>query len=145
MDDTPSVNDAPRTTTPDTGLDPRLQDPLVMSWMGEHMTELRQSVAKHRVRSQILWTAVLLGLVAHSAGYLIRASAANDLLRLGGDLLYTLGLALWTGVVVVVIVEIIPRAKERQIIQALDAYEAALHAQPRTQPPAPQAGRGARA
>jgi hypothetical protein len=33
---------------------------------------------------------------------------------------------LWTGVVVALFVEIIPRAKQRQITQALDAYEAAL-------------------
>ena len=42
------------------------------------------------------------------------------------DLLYTLGFAMWTGVVVVLMVEIIPRVKERQIIRALDAYEAAV-------------------
>jgi len=42
------------------------------------------------------------------------------------DLLYTLGFALWTGVVVVVVVEIIPRAKERQITRALDSYEAVM-------------------
>jgi hypothetical protein len=43
-----------------------------------------------------------------------------------GDLLYTLGWALWTGVVVVVFLQVLPEAKRRQYKQALDAYEAAL-------------------
>jgi hypothetical protein len=42
------------------------------------------------------------------------------------DLLYALDFALWTGVVVVVFVQIIPEAKRRQFKQALDAYEATL-------------------
>ena len=41
------------------------------------------------------------------------------------DLLYALGYALWTGVVVVVFVQVFPEVKRRQFKQALDAYEAA--------------------
>jgi hypothetical protein len=41
------------------------------------------------------------------------------------DLLYALGYALWTGVVVVVFVQVFPEAKRRQLKGALDAYEAA--------------------
>jgi len=41
------------------------------------------------------------------------------------DLLYALGWALWTGVVVVVFVQIWPETKKRQYKLALDAYEAA--------------------
>jgi hypothetical protein len=41
------------------------------------------------------------------------------------DLLYTLGWALWTGVVVVVFIQLYPETKKRQYKQALDAYEAA--------------------
>ncbi len=40
-------------------------------------------------------------------------------------MLYTLGWALWTGVVVVMFLQIIPEAKRRQYKQVLDAYEAA--------------------
>ena len=47
------------------------------------------------------------------------------------DLLYALGWALWTGVVVVVFVQIYPEAKKRQYKRALDAYEAAPEAQKR--------------
>ena len=42
------------------------------------------------------------------------------------DLPYALGWALWTGVVVVLFVQIIPEIKRRQIKRWLDAYEATL-------------------
>ena len=41
------------------------------------------------------------------------------------DLLYSLGFALWTGVVVTVFVQIGPEVKRRQLKQWLDVYEAA--------------------
>ena len=47
------------------------------------------------------------------------------------DLLYALGWALWTSVVVVLFVQIWPEAKRRQFKQALDAYEAAVGDQAR--------------
>jgi hypothetical protein len=43
-----------------------------------------------------------------------------------GDLLYTLGWALWTGVVVVLFLQVLPEAKRRGYKQLLDAYEATL-------------------
>ena len=48
-----------------------------------------------------------------------------------GDLIYTLGWALWTGVVIVVFVQIWPEIKRRQFQQALDAYEATAGSQAR--------------
>ena len=51
--------------------------------------------------------------------------STTELPGLAADLFYALGYALWTGVVVVVFVQIIPEAKRRQFKQALDAYEAA--------------------
>jgi len=63
------------------------------------------------------------------------------------DLLYALGFSLWTGVVVVVFVQIWPEAKRRQYKQALDAYEAAAGRQARTgsgQPPDPASAGEAR-
>jgi hypothetical protein len=66
------------------------------------------------------------GLAAYVGGYLIKSSTTTELLGLVGDLIYTFGWALWTGVVVVVFLQIIPEAKRRQYKWALDAYEAAL-------------------
>ena len=74
----------------------------------------------------ILWLGLAVGLVAYAAGYLIEASAPTEPLGLVGDLLYAFGWALWTGVVVVVFLQVIPETKRRQYKRALDAYEASL-------------------
>ena len=47
------------------------------------------------------------------------------------DLLYALGWALWTGVVLVVFVQIFPEAMKRHYKRALDAYDAPAGGQPR--------------
>jgi F0F1-type ATP synthase assembly protein I len=66
----------------------------------------------------------VVGLVAYVAGYLLRSSATTEPLGLLVDLMYTFGFALWTAAVVVVLVEIVPEVKRRQIRHALEAYEA---------------------
>ncbi len=96
-----------------------------MAWIGEHLTELRQSVSEQRILHTSLRIGFVVGLVAHVGGYLLRSSATTELLGLAADLLYALGWALWTSVVVVVFVQIVPELKQRQIKRALDAYEAA--------------------
>ena len=57
--------------------------------------------------------------------------ATTEPLGLLADLLYTFGFALWTAAVVVVLVEIIPEAKRRQVRRALEAYEAKRRDKPR--------------
>jgi hypothetical protein len=64
-------------------------------------------------------------------GYLLKVSVTGKLPGLLADLLYTLGWALWTGVVVVVFFQIVPEAKTRQIERAADALEAVLRDQTR--------------
>ena len=76
-------------------------------------------------------TGVVVGLAAHVGGFLLKTSATGEPLLLVADLLYALGFSLWTGVVVVVFVQIWPEAKRRQYKQALDAYEAAVGRQAR--------------
>jgi hypothetical protein len=97
-----------------------------LAWVREHMTQLRQSVSGQRVALQSLGIGFVLGLTVYVGGYALKASVTTEPLKLVADLLYALGWALWTGVVVAVFVEIIPRAKQRQIKRALDAYETAL-------------------
>src|SRR5262245_20851842 len=130
----PGAKDAPPAST-DEELDPWVRDPLVLAWAGEHLTELRRSVSEQQVLRTSLGIGFLVGLAAHVGGYLLRSSATTEPLGLVADLLYTLGWALWTGVVVVVFFQVIPEAKTRQIKRALDAFEAALREQAR-------AGRG---
>jgi hypothetical protein len=97
-----------------------------VEWITNHLGEMRKGVNEHRIRNQTLWTGLGIGLVVHVVGFLLKTSSAGEPMGVLADLLYTLGYALWTGVVVVALVEIIPAAKERQISQWLDAFESAL-------------------
>jgi hypothetical protein len=73
----------------------------------------------------------VVGLAAHIGGFLLKTSTTTELLSLVADLVYALGWSLWTGVVVVMFVQIWPEAKRRQYKRALDAYEAAVGRQAR--------------
>jgi hypothetical protein len=110
----------------DDELDPLLRDPRVMDWFGENLTQLRRSASGQRLLYWSVGVGLVIGLAAHVGGYLLRSSTETEPLVLIADLLYGLGLALWTGIVVVVFVQIFPEAKRRQINKSLDAYEAAL-------------------
>ena len=96
-----------------------------LAWVGENLTQVRRSVYDQRLLHRSLWTGMVLGLAAHVGGYVLRSSVTTEPLELVADLLYALGYALWTGVVVVMFVQIFPEAKRRQFKQVLDAYEAA--------------------
>lgn len=120
----PAEKDAPHRLT-DEELDPRLHDPYVLAWVGEHLTEVRQSVYGQRSLHWSLGIALVVGLAAQSGGYLLSSSVTTEPLLLVADLLYALGWSLWTGVVVVVFVQIVPEAKRRGYKRMLDAYEAA--------------------
>ena len=98
----------------------------VLAWVGENLTEVRRTAIGQRPVYWILGMGLALGLAAYVGGYLIKWSTTTEFLGLVGDLLYTFGWALWTGVVVVVFLQIIPEAKRRQYKEALDAYEAAV-------------------
>jgi hypothetical protein len=104
------------------GVPPMFADERVLAWMEEHVTELRQSVSGQRILYASLVITFVVGLAAQVVGYALLSS--SGLLGLFADLLHALGWSLWTGVVVVVFVQVIPEAKRRQISQALDAYEA---------------------
>ena len=135
MDGRSGATDAPRTFDGQDGA--RGQDWLgdleqeerreLLAWVGQNLTEVRQTALGQRPVYWILWLGLALGLAAYVAGYLIKASTPTEPVGLVGDLLYTFGWALWTGVVVVVFLQIIPETKRRQYKRALDAYEASLH------------------
>ena len=114
----------PQPTPSDEELDPRLDDPLVRAWMGEHLSELRRNVSGHRLLYWSLALGVITGLAAHIAGYLLKANATTEPFGLLADLLYALGYALWTGAIVVAFTQVYPDAKRRQIKRAIDHYEA---------------------
>jgi hypothetical protein len=98
----------------------------LLTWVGEHLPEVRRTAVGQRPVYWILGLGFVLGMAAYIGGYALRSSVTTEPLRFVGDLLYTLGWALWTGVVVVVFLQVLPEAKRRQYKQALDAYEATL-------------------
>jgi hypothetical protein len=101
-----------------------LDDPGVQAWMQKHLPELRRSAYGQRLLYQSLGFGFVVGLAAQVGGYLLKSSVTTEPFALLADLLYALGWAMWTGVVVVVFVEVIPEVKRRQIKRTLEAYEA---------------------
>jgi hypothetical protein len=103
----------------------------LLAWVGENLPQVRRSVYKQRLLYGSLGIGFVVGLAAHAGGYLLKSSVTTEPLGLVADLLYALGYALWTGVVVVVFVQIFPETKRRQYKGLLDAYEAAQREQAR--------------
>ena len=103
-----------------------VDDPHTLAWMEAHLPEFRQQASGQRPLYWILGIGFVVGLAAHVGGYLLRPSPPTEPLGLVADLLYALGWALWTSVMVVFFVQIWPEAKRRQLKRWLDAYEAAL-------------------
>jgi len=102
-----------------------VDDPGALAWMEEHLPEFRQQASGQRPLYWILGIGFVVGLAAHVSGFLLRSSVTTEPLELVADLLYSLGFALWTGIVVGLFIQIWPEAKRRQLEQWLDAYEAA--------------------
>ena len=125
MSGEPGAKGAPH-PFPDEELDPRLYGPQALAWMDKHLPELRRSAYGQRVLYQSLGIGFVVGLAAHVGGYLLKSSVTTELLGLVADLLYALGYALWTGVVVVLFFQVVPEVKRRQIKRWLEAYEATL-------------------
>ena len=113
------------------GLEKRDRDYL-LAYVGEHLALVRQTASGQRPMYWILGIGFVVGLAAHAGGFLLKTSVTTEPLALVADLLYALGWALWTSVIVVFFIQIWPEAKKRQYKQALDAYEAAADRQART-------------
>ncbi|HEY7025725.1 MAG TPA: hypothetical protein VH371_12280 [Candidatus Limnocylindrales bacterium] len=92
--------------------------------IGDYLPEIRRSLSDQSILRFYLIVAFVLGLLAQVVGYLLKVNAGADLYGLAVDLLYALGWAMWTGVVVTLFVQVLPEAKRRQIIRGLEAYEA---------------------
>jgi hypothetical protein len=133
MTEGPGAEDAPPTFTDEErapGQDvlsgmTELERRETLAWVGEHLPEVRRSVSGQRFLYWSLGICLVAGLAANVGGYLLKSSVTTEPLGLVADLLYELGYALWTGVVVVVFVQVYPEVKRRQFKQALAAYEAA--------------------
>jgi GNAT superfamily N-acetyltransferase len=98
----------------------------MLTWVGEHLPEVRRSAYGQRILYWTLGIGFVVGLAAYVGGYALRSSVTTEPLEFVGDLLYTLGWALWTGVVVVLFLQVLPEAKRRGYKQLLEAYETTL-------------------
>jgi hypothetical protein len=87
---------------------------------------VRRSAFGQRILYWILGIGFVVGLAAHVGGFLLKSSTTTEPLLLVADLVYALGGVLWTGVVLVVFIQVYPETKRRQFKRALDAYEAAM-------------------
>ena len=109
------ARDAPHPFTDEAralGID--VDNPHALAWMEAHLPEYRQQASGQRPLYWILGIGFVVGLAAHVGGYLLRSSVTTEPLLLVADLLYALGWALWTSVIVV-FVQIWPEAKRRQL------------------------------
>lgn len=97
-----------------------------LAWAATHLPVLRRWVAGQRFIREALVLVFVLGLAAYVGGYLLRDAATGEPVGLLADLLSTLGTTLWTGVVLVSFVQILPDARRRSAARRLEAYEAAL-------------------
>jgi hypothetical protein len=101
-----------------------LERRVTMDWVGDHLPQVRRSAYGRRSLYWTLGIGFVVGLAAYAGGYAIKSSVTTEPLGFLGDLLYTLGWALWTGVVVVLFLQVLPEVKRRGYEQLLDAYEA---------------------
>ncbi len=124
------------TPLPDDEIGPLLSDPYARAWFEKHLTELREEAYGQRLLYQILAAAFVFGFVAYLAGYVLKSSTPAEPLGFLADLilLHVSALPYRTvdGGVVVVLVEVVPEVKRRQIRSALEAYEATRRDRTRT-------------
>ena len=90
----------------------------VLAWVGENLPYVRRTAVGQRPVYWILGiglaVGLAVGLAAYVGGFLLKSSATTEPLGLVADLLCTFGWALWTGVIVVLFLQILPEAKRRQ-------------------------------
>jgi hypothetical protein len=98
-----------------------------LAFIGAHFTELRSNATGSHYLYWGLAISFVVGLAAHIGGYLLGLGTPSPLLGLLAGLLYALGVSLWTGVVLVLFVQVVPEVKRRGIMRYLDDYEATLH------------------
>lgn len=97
-----------------------------LAWVAAHLPELRQRVAGNEILYRFLGIWLAVGLIANVLSYVWASSTPDTLFALVASLLGNLGTALWTGVAVVALIQIVPEVLQRGAIRQLDAYAAAI-------------------
>jgi hypothetical protein len=103
-----------------------------LRWAAQNLPQLRAWISGRRFLYDAMITAVIVGLVAHVAGYALAVSGSGEPRGLVADLLSNLGMALWTGAVLVVFVQILPDYQRRTALRLVERSEALLRADDRS-------------
>ncbi len=102
-----------------------------LNWVAANLPRVRRWTSGRLFLYEALALAFVVGLAAHVVGYELGVSAVGEPAGLLADLLANLGIALWTGGVLVVFVQILPEIRRRSAAHRLEQYEAALREQGR--------------
>ena len=103
-----------------------------LRWAAQNLPQIRGWISGRRFLYDAMLTAVIAGLIAHVAGYLLAVSGSGEPRGLVADLLSNLGMALWTGAVLVVFVQILPDYQRRTALRLVEQSEALLRAEDRS-------------
>jgi hypothetical protein len=100
-------------------------DEAEIAWAAANLPTLRRWVTGTRFLYQALAIAFVLGLIVHVAGYVLARSGLDEPVGLIADLLTNLGIALWTGTVLVGFVQVLPESQRRAAARLLERFETA--------------------
>ena len=103
-----------------------------LRWAAQHLPQIRGWISGRRFLHDAMLTAVILGLIAHVAGYVLAVSGSGEPRGLVADLLSNLGVALWTGAVLVVFVQVLPDYQRRTAQRLIEQSEALSRANDRS-------------
>ncbi len=103
-----------------------------LRWAAQHLPQIRGWISGRRFLHDAMLTAVILGLIAHVAGYVLAVSGSGEPRGLVADLLSNLGMALWTGAVLVVFVQVLPDYQRRTAQRLIEQSEALSRANDRS-------------
>ena len=97
-----------------------------LRWAAQNLPKIRGWISGRRFLYQAVITTVIVGLIAHVAGYLLAESGSGEPIGLVADLLGNFGVALWTGAVLVMLVQVLPDYQQRTALRLVEQSEASL-------------------
>jgi hypothetical protein len=103
-----------------------------LRWAAQHLPQMRGWISGRRFLYDAMVTAVIVGLIAHVAGYVLAMSGSGEPRGLVADLLSNLGVALWTAAVLVVFVKVLPDYQRRTARRLLEQSEALVRVEDRS-------------
>jgi hypothetical protein len=96
-----------------------------LRWAAQNLPKIRGWIAGRRFLYQAVVTTVIVGLIPNVAGYLLAVSGSGEPRGLVADLL-SFGVALWTGVVLATLVQVLPDYQHRTALRLVEQSEAML-------------------